>query len=297
VASATSEAFAHLARRIESAGRLLRTWPLTGGASAQVTALEIALPDGGTRRLLVRRHGEADLRANPRVAAHEFELLRIVRARGIPAPEPIHVDESGALLPSPFVVVEFIDGETLFEPNDTADFLRQLAEGLARIHAIPASAEVSFLPARGYDIPERRATLDESMREGDIRDALESRRPLEPANPPVLLHGDYWPGNILWRDGEIAAVIDWEDAHTGDPLSDLANARLELLFFLGAEPMQTFTDHYLSLNPLDTANLAWWDLVAALRPCGRLGAWGLNPADEQRIRERHGWFVERAIEG
>jgi aminoglycoside phosphotransferase (APT) family kinase protein len=34
---------------------------------------------------------------------------------------------------------------------------------------------------------------------------------------------------VLWRDGRIVAVIDWEDAQVGDPLADLANTRLELL--------------------------------------------------------------------
>ena len=38
------------------------------------------------------------------------------------------------------------------------------------------------------------------------------RRPPPPVqvNRPVLLHGDFWPGNILWRDGRLVAVIDWE---------------------------------------------------------------------------------------
>jgi aminoglycoside phosphotransferase (APT) family kinase protein len=40
----------------------------------------------------------------------------------------------------------------------------------------------------------------------------------------VLLHGDFWPGNALWRDGALVAILDWEDAAIGDPLADVANA-------------------------------------------------------------------------
>jgi aminoglycoside phosphotransferase (APT) family kinase protein len=47
-------------------------------------------------------------------------------------------------------------------------------------------------------------------------------------NPPVatsataLIHSDMGPGNLLHRDGRIVAVLDWEVAHWGDPMEDLA---------------------------------------------------------------------------
>jgi thiamine kinase-like enzyme len=111
------------------------------------------------------------------------------------------------------------------------------------------------------------------------------------------LHGDYWPGNLVWRAGALVAVIDWEDARVGDPLADLANSRLELLFFFGAEAMQTFTTRYLAgaAADLDVAHLPYWDLCAALRPCSKLSTWGLEAALEQQLRERHHTFVAQAL--
>ena len=53
--------FERVARRVEPQGTLLRAWPLQGGVSAQVTALEVSLPDGRSRKLVVRRHGAGDL--------------------------------------------------------------------------------------------------------------------------------------------------------------------------------------------------------------------------------------------
>jgi aminoglycoside phosphotransferase (APT) family kinase protein len=116
-------------------------------------------------------------------------------------------------------------------------------------------------------------------------------------NASVLLHGDFWPGNLLWRDGALAAVIDWEDAQVGDPLADLGNSRLEFLWALGHEAMTGLTNRYLALTAIDTGALPYWDLVAALRPCGKLADWGLEPATEQRMRQRHAWFVDQAFKG
>jgi aminoglycoside phosphotransferase (APT) family kinase protein len=109
------------------------------------------------------------------------------------------------------------------------------------------------------------------------------------------LHGDYWPGNILWKDGRLAAVIDWEDARVGDPLDDLANCRLEFLWTLGVDAMNEFTERYKSQTSIDCTNLPYWDLVAALRPCGKLSTWGLDAAVEQQMRNRHRSFVDEAI--
>jgi aminoglycoside phosphotransferase (APT) family kinase protein len=44
-----------------------------------------------------------------------------------------------------------------------------------------------------------------------------------PAQKLVLVHGDYRTGNFLFsKSGEITAILDWEMAHLGDPLEDLA---------------------------------------------------------------------------
>ena len=85
---------------------------------------------------------------------------------------------------------------------------------------------------------------------------------------PVVLHGDCWPGNLLWRDGRLAGVIDWEEAAFGDALADLAILRLEIVWHFGTAAMDMLTDEYLALRPaVGTATLPVWDLRAALRAC------------------------------
>ena len=119
--------------------------------------------------------------------------------------------------------------------------------------------------------------------------------PLSQQNRSVLLHGDFWPGNILWRDGQIVGVIDWEDAALGDPLADVANSRLELLWAFGIEAMQRFTHHYQSLAGIDFANLPYWELYAALRRISQIAEWGLDEITEKTMRERLRWFIAQAF--
>ena len=40
--------------------------------------------------------------------------------------------------------------------------------------------------------------------------------------PPVLVQGDTGPGNFMYADGRVIAVVDWELAHLGDPMDDIA---------------------------------------------------------------------------
>jgi aminoglycoside phosphotransferase (APT) family kinase protein len=289
--------FAALVQRLAPGGRLLRVWQLEGGVSAQVTAFELATADGQRRTLLMRRHGAVDLAHNPRIARDEFRLLQVTRAHGLTTPAPVLCDESRELFADAFIVLEYVEGETDFAPDDLGDYLRRMAAELLRIHGVQDAPELDFLPRRGCGFGPRPAQLDDALGEGRIRDALEAVWPLARLNGAVLLHGDYWPGNLVWRAGRLAAVVDWEDACVGDPLADLANSRLELLFFFGVEAMQTFTTRYLAgaAADLDVANLPYWDLCAALRPCGKLSSWGLDAAAERQLRERHHTFVAQAL--
>lgn len=287
--------FEQLARRIDPAGRLLYVRNLDGGVSAEVTVFEIERSDGTTTRLLARRHGDRDLARNPDLARDEFRLLKILHARGLATPKPYLVDASCTIFSTPVLVIEFVDGETDFNPGDLHDALFQMATQLAKIHAVPDSPDLAFLPRSGKGVGDPPEVLDESMNEGRIREALESAWPESQSNDSVLLHGDFWPGNILWRDGRLVAVIDWEDACVGDPLVDLGNTRLETLWAFGLDAMRELTDLYRSMTAIDLTNLAYWDLIAALRPCGQLAGWGLDAAAETRMKKQHAAFVDEAL--
>jgi hypothetical protein len=76
----------------------------------------------------------------------------------------------------------------------------------------------------------------------------------------------------LWRDGELTAVIDWEDACLGDPLIDLAQSRSEIAWIFGPAAVELFTGHYRQQQPLNDEQLPYWDLCAALRQIRLVGA-------------------------
>ena len=292
--------FARLARKIAPGSVLLRVWPLHGGVSAQVTAMELQHADGQIQMLTVRQHGAADLARNANIAADEFRLLAALHAARVPAPKPYALEASDDIFETPVIVVEYIEGETILALGDVPDLIPQLAAYLAAIHRVDVtSLDTSFLPRQDdiltAKLRQRPARLDDTLEEGRIRDALEAVWPLPSPNPSGLLHGDYWPGNILWRDGRLVGVLDWEDAAIGDPLADLANSRLEILWAFSLDTMRRFTEEYTAVMPIDFTNLPYWDLCAALRPAGRLSEWATDDAAERRMRERHHLFVAQAF--
>ncbi|GLV60784.1 acyl-CoA dehydrogenase [Dictyobacter sp. S3.2.2.5] len=292
--------FACVVKKIDPEAMLLDSHALKGGVSAQVTVLEAVLASGERKKMIVRRHGANDLRRNPHIAADEFRLLRALHAAGLAVPEPYYLDQSDEIFASPYVVIEYVEGETIFAPAQAPALVPQMATHLASIHALdPARLDLAFLPNMQQTWNERfqtrPATLDDTLSEGRIRDALAAVWPPHQRNPPALLHGDFWPGNLLWRDGQLAAIVDWEDAALGDPLCDLANSRLEILWAFGREAMEEFTRCYQALRTIDYSDLPVWDLCAALRPAGQLSTWIADPDKERKLQASHHWFITRAL--
>ena len=132
--------------------------------------------------------------------------------------------------------------------------------------------------------------------EEPIREALAAHWPPQRGNGGTLLHGDLWSGNMVWRDGRLVAVIDWEDAAVGDPLVDLAVTRLEVLWAHGAAAMWTVTKLYQSQTGINLSDLAIWDLCAALRPIPLISGWGHSPEEHAAHRAGHQAFVTQALE-
>lgn len=292
------EAFDALARRLVPGGRLVRVWPLEGGVSAAMHGLEVECAGGGLRRLVVRRHGAAAWKDREHdVTATEFALLQALREQGVPVPEPLRVDTSCELLPTAYLVMAFVEGTTTVADEALPGALRQMAETLARLHALDVdAAELPPLPAREDPREAGLAFLPKDALGDRLRTAF--ARPARAGTPPrrSLLHGDYWPGNILWQDGRLAALLDWEDAALGDPLSDLACARVELLCGYGEAAMDAFTEHYCALARVDLEGLALWEIYVSASALATMGSWGLAPADEARRRRSTRAFLERAAE-
>lgn len=281
-----------LVQKMDSKYLLKKVWKINGGVSAEVHGLAVENADGNTIKMAVRKHGYKDISRNPKIAENEFRLLQVLKAQGIPVPFPYFIEKTGEILSAPCLVMEYIEGTPNIADDNVIPCMKVIAAKLSRIHRLEIrSLNLTFLPSTEevlYDIFKKGG-------EDFIQRKLKSAIPLSGNNKKVLLHGDFWPGNVLWNDGKIASIIDWEDASIGDPLADLANARLEVLFQYGKQAMNYFTDQYQSImSDLDYSNLPFWDLFAALR-LSNFADWGLEIDAVNRMGERRDWFIKNAL--
>lgn len=270
-----------IARRIVPNGTVRDVCVLQGGISASMTLLEITSPDGQTRRVVLRIPSESVLKECPSAAADEFRTIRALFQAGVRVPEPLLLDESRTDLPTPYMLLAYVEGAPLYDPRDRCAYEHRRAEELARIHALDISRSgLASLRRRPHAFASRfrgrPSDISGSLDQERIHGALQPFWDSPPHNTPVLLHGDLWPGNLVWNDGELTAVVDWEDAEFGDPLADLAICRLDSLLILGREPMEAFTERYLSATGINTAHLPCWDLCAALRAAPAIATWAAH---------------------
>lgn len=278
---------ARIAARVVPGGTPGRRWSLEGGVSARVEGLEVRSPDGSVRRVVLRY---------PRAGVScEYALLEQLCQRDVPVPAPCFADPEGDWLGAPGFVMEMIDGVSTVEAAALPDALDKMADMLAQLHALDLEGLNSLaLPPREDPVEGALIYLPQRAEHAAVRDALKSIGHSRPRHKPTLLHGDFWPGNLLWREGAIVAVLDWEDAAIGDPLSDLAGARVELLWRYGQDAMEAFTEAYLRRANLDLFELPIWELYVASAGATSMSQWGLSSSTEQRMRDRAGWLMKRA---
>lgn len=165
-----------------------------------------------------------------RVARHyELEDLRrscrVARAfsRVVPEAVPplIALDGEVAFFwnGQPVTVWPFLDGREL-DRHEPAQ-LRQAARLLARLHQSAAVyPRVGDGQIPGSDNAEAAATL---LPDRELDEWLRSWRVI-PADAEATgwMHGDFFWRNILWRQGKIVGLIDWDDAWWGQLIIDLA---------------------------------------------------------------------------
>ncbi len=278
----SSTAFRHILQKLQADATLVAVRPLVGGTSRATTTLDYET-EGRRHTVVVRACEEPAGHENPFLnrGAKPLHWLHHV---AVPVPRLYMADDSGDILPHPYLVMEYIGAHpmnTLFSPMSPHHGVRKMASALAQIHGTAHSRAFSFVPKQNQIVAARLnqvpRPLDELLSEDVLRTALAQVWPPQHENAAVLLHGDFWPGNILWDKDQIVAIIDWEDAASGDPLSDVANAQLEVLMHYGRRAMDAFTEQYRTLGgDLNDTDLPLWDLYADLRPAGKMAGFSLD---------------------
>ncbi len=259
---------------------LERVVRLTGGVSAEVHRLDLKLHDGSTSRVVLRVHGAAH---SGHSAELEFQLLHALYCKGMPVPKPLLVDQGGELSSDAFVVIGFVEGTSEIPAVQRDQRIDLMADTLATIHALP-TADLPKLPLRCDPLPEVFDYLPAGNDWDKLIAHLHTCVDTAYVDVPTLLHGDFWPENLLWRHGAIASILDWEDAALGDPLSDLAGCGLELRYNFGRESTERLTEAYAKHRPIAYDRLALWQIYVAAAAQRFMGNWGLDAKLEAHMR-------------
>lgn len=218
----------HPATRIDSLARL------GGGASKEMWRFDLALADGSTRPLVLRRQPPGRIRSSQGLSsvAAEAALVRLAGKAGVPVPEVAFELTDGSPAGDGYAMArlegETVGGRVLKLPElaqARAGMARRCGEILARLHAAQAYEGLGLrsqgarealdaLEARHRETRQDRPVFEFALR------WLKDNLPGE--GERVLLHGDFRNGNLIVGPDGIHAVLDWELAHIGPPVYDLA---------------------------------------------------------------------------
>ena len=119
--------FERLAQKIIPQAKLLRTWPLAGGISAQMIAFEVEHTTGRLQKMIVRYYSERTLNTHPHVADDQFRLLQVMHSSGLCTPNPLYCDPSGEIFGKPCLVLEYITGNLNFSLSNLVSAMHQFA--------------------------------------------------------------------------------------------------------------------------------------------------------------------------
>lgn len=266
---------------------------LSGGASRETWSFTARTP-AGDRPLVLQRERPGGNAAGGGMAS-EGALLRAAARAGVPVPQVVVTNDDLSVLTTgghggggdaenlgaAFVVTERVEGETIprriLRDDEFASarpvLARQAGAALASVHRIDVAAAPA-LP--GEDQVEQFRQILDLL--GEPHPAfelglrwLDEHRPSSPER--TVVHGDFRLGNLIVGGDGLRAVLDWELAHTGDPIEDLGWFCVRAWRFGsplragGVGAVEELIDGYEAAGgvPVSMESLRWWETMGTLK--------------------------------
>ncbi len=209
---------------------------------------------------------------------------------GVLTPAPIGFCEDLTVIGEPFAVMGMAAGgglgprivKDISLGGDRTELARRLGRELARIHAarLPQMS-LDFLGAPSADpaLAETQSSARRSRQAGGIAAIAQmgtpvGRDPCPACRAQTLVHRDFRTGNYMVDASGLTAVLDWEFAGWGDPMSDIGWFSAECWRFGradleagGVAPRSAFYEGYRAEGgqEIDEASVRYWEVMAHLR--------------------------------
>ncbi|MCU0309483.1 MAG: phosphotransferase family protein [Acidimicrobiales bacterium] len=262
-------------------GTVERSEPHLSGASRQAWAVDVVRDESRMDLFLLRDTGRGG------GSARDAAVLAALGGTDVPTPA-LHGSETALRA----VLLQRIEGHDEFDDDPSHDAaLDHLMEVVATLHGTdPSALDIDHLgpPDRSTDHAATQLGAAEAVADlvGDALHPLFSvalawlRRAVpDGAGRTALVHSDLGPGNLVHRDGRIEALLDWEVAHWGDPMEDLAALAVRDM----ATPVGDLSVRFAAYErhggpPVDRPTVAWYRILILTRNAMLIGL-GLSSPD------------------
>jgi aminoglycoside phosphotransferase (APT) family kinase protein len=225
-------------------------------------------------------------------SSDEVLAMQRLHAAGYPVARVLAYDPTTDLLSQPFFVMDFVEGTSEYTPESLRDYVAILDRlhrmdpeevGLGSLERPKGSRDAALLQVeRWYEVYRSGLVGEPSPL---MEEAAQWLRNEAPESERIgIVHGDPGIGNYLHRDGRVAAVVDWEFVHIGDPDEDWA-------YVISMRGMGVMTDDewvaYFEDTVgvrLDPERLHYWQALNLFKAASidqtalRLYVEGINPA-------------------
>jgi aminoglycoside phosphotransferase (APT) family kinase protein len=287
----------------------LRPWFAANVQGATGAPLHASLISGGRSNLtyavgddahewVLRRPPLGHVLPTAHDMAREHTVLAALAGSAVPVPRTLAFCADEAVNDAPFYVMEKVDGVILRTPAELAALspsdARRCSEGLidvlVAIHGVDyhAAGLDEFGHPDGYIERQVRRWGEQWERSKsrelpaieELARRLRAARPTSPA--PTIVHGDYRLDNTMLAAGDpgrIIAVLDWEMATLGDPLSDLGLFMVywgrDQVNLAGADPSmgpdagfltrEQVAERYATKSGRDVSQLDFYEMLASYK--------------------------------